>query len=318
MESVNKQKISEDQLKTIVSHAFNQSYEYAKELSDGWANMAYSILLDDGRTVVLKIAPSKDKLVMRCERNNMRTEVEVLMLVGQTERLPVPRIYTYDPSCSLIPSEYFFMEHIVGTPLKQIRSSLTPEELVGIELQLGIYSRWINSYQGTQFGYYHQENGWRDTWPEAFLMMIDDVLTDGKEAGVILPVSYSLIESEISRNMHALNEVTEACLVDWDLWDGNIFIHEGQISGIIDFERAFWGEPLIEYYFGRFARTEAFEQGYGRTDSTDLERRRRALYDLYFDLILVIECSYRKYENLEHIKWTYENFSVGFENLRNI
>ena len=113
--------------------------------------------------------------------------------------------------------------------------------------------------------------------------------------------------------MPALDEVTEACLVHWDLWDGNIFIHEGQISGIIDFERAFWGEPLIEHYFSHFSQCAAFEEGYGRAVVTETERIRRSLYDLFLDLILVIECAYRQYENQDHVKWTIENFRQGYE-----
>ncbi|MEW9701718.1 phosphotransferase family protein [Paenibacillus sp. SI8] len=316
MESLNKKRLTDKEMRAVVFQTFSQSFQSAKELSDGWANMAYSILLDDGRDVVLKVAPSKDRLLMRCEKNNMSTEVEALRIVAQTEGLPVPRIYAYDPSCSLISSEYFFMEYVKGTPLNKVKSSLTVEEKEKIEKQLGVYSSWIHTYKSTQFGYFNKEGGRKMTWSEAFVAMIDDVLSDGKDADVILPVPYSVIEKEIIRNQDALSDVKDACLVHWDLWDGNVFIHEGDVSGIVDFERAFWGEPLIEFYFGRLGRTIAFEQGYGKSMKTDTERRRRALYDLYLDLILVIECTYRKYDNQEHIKWTYDNFKEGFRYLQ--
>lgn len=318
MESWNKSKLTDVELQAIIYQAFSQSYESARELSDGWANTAYSIVLSDGRAVVLKVAPSHDKHVMRCEKNNMKTEVEVLRMVGSTEGLPVPRIYTYDPSYSLIPSEYFIMEHIQGVPYNKIKSTLTHQEIERIEQQLGVYSRSINAYRGSSFGYFAKEDGCHETWSEAFQAMIGDVLTDGIDADVILPVSYAEIEREISRKVDTLVDVKEACLVHWDLWDGNIFIHEGRISGIVDFERAFWGEPLIEYYFGRLARASAFQIGYGKFVLTDSERRRRALYDLYLDLILVIECAYRKYDNPNHIKWVHENFNEGLQHLRSL
>ncbi|MNL88238.1 hypothetical protein D3C87_2178240 [compost metagenome] len=40
---------------------------------------------------------------------------------------------------------------------------------------------------------------------------------------------------------------------------------------------------------------------------------RRKLYDLYLDLILYVECTYRKYENEDHVKWTYKNLAESLE-----
>jgi aminoglycoside phosphotransferase (APT) family kinase protein len=318
MQSLNKSKLCDIQIKSIIIQAFGQSIQSVEELSDGWANVAYVIDLQDGKKVVLKVAPSSDKLLMRCEKNNMKTEVEAMRMVSQMVNVPIPHIYTYDPSCSLIPSEYFIMEYIEGTPLNKIKESLSSEEKRNIEKQLGEYNRSINSIKGTKFGYFHDGKGLKDSWSEVFRRLLDDVLADGQDAGVKLPVSYADIEKEIEKRITALDEVTEPCLVHWDLWDGNIFIHEGQISGIVDFERAIWGEPLFEYYFGKFGDSASFEEGYGRGVVTDAERDRRTLYDLYLDLIMVIECDFRKYENQDHINWTAQNFEEGFKKLQKV
>ncbi|MGW2815569.1 phosphotransferase family protein [Streptomyces sp. NPDC001415] len=54
------------------------------------------------------------------------------------------------------------------------------------------------------------------------------------------------------RDGYALDEVTEPRLVHFDLWPGNIFAHPGddtrpvRITGLIDHERAFWGDPAAE------------------------------------------------------------------------
>ncbi|CAM3178704.1 phosphotransferase [Paenibacillus lupini] len=122
----------------------------------------------------------------------------------------------------------------------------------------------------------------------------------------------------LARVSGLLTDVKEASLVHWDLWDGNIFVKDGAISGLIDFERAFWGDPLCEYYFGRLTQewSNAFYAGYGINGLTEAEQRRRVLYDFYMDLIFVIECTYRKYENQDHIKWTHENFKEGFKRLQ--
>ncbi|AOZ94385.1 aminoglycoside phosphotransferase family protein [Paenibacillus crassostreae] len=316
MQSFNKSKLDDNQLKDIMDHAFGQSIQSSEELTEGWANVAYEIVLADGRKVVLKVAPSKDKRLMRCEKNNMRTEVEALRIVTQIGGIPVPHVYVYDPSCTLIDSEYFIMEYIEGISLNKIKDSLLSEELQSIEKQLGEYNALINSCKGEKFGYFHDGDDLTVSWAVAFRKLINDVLQDGIEAGIDLSISYSEIEIEIDKRITTLNEVSEPCLVHWDLWPGNVFIHEGRISGIIDFERAFWGDPLIEYYFGKFAQSAAFEEGYGKGITSEGERNRRALYDFYLDLVMVIECDYRQYENQEHIQWAFRNFEEGFNKFK--
>ena len=86
--------------------------------------------------------------------------------------------------------------------------------------------------------------------------------------------------------------------VEWDLWDSNVMVRDGAIVSIIDHERAFYGDPLIE---GGFTATElpafgdpaAFMRGYGYGELTEAERVRRRLYCLYLTLIMVIETVYR-------------------------
>jgi len=121
------------------------------------------------------------------------------------------------------------------------------------------------------------------------------------------------LEKRIESRLDALRDVTEPRLLHWDLWDGNVFVKEGRVSGIVDFERAIWGDPLMEFYFGRFHNSKAFRQGYGVSSPDPAQIARRKLYDLYIDLILYIECDFRQYENREHIRWTRDNPVLGLE-----
>lgn len=69
--------------------------------------------------------------------------------------------------------------------------------------------------------------------------------------------------------------------------------NDGRVKAVIDFEKALWGEPLMEFYVGRMGRSRALEQGYGAQVATAEQRHWRALYDLYLDLVLAIECTSR-------------------------
>ena len=82
--------------------------------------------------------------------------------------------------------------------------------------------------------------------------------------------------------------------------------------GIIDFERALWDDPLMEYYFSHFNQTSPFLEGYGKTTLTPSEKGRRALYDFYLDLIFCIECPFRQYEDLNHLQWARDNIKQGW------
>lgn len=113
-----------------------------------------------------------------------------------------------------------------------------------------------------------------------------------------------------------LKEVATPSLVHWDLWDGNVFVENGRITGLIDCERALWGDPLMEYYFRSLAGDNfPFCRGYGKEAFTNAERERMELYDWYLALILRIECVYRQYSDENHIKWAAENLQQCWNKL---
>jgi len=316
MESTYKTRLTSEQLNAIARQHFNTGIQEYKEMIDGWANHAYCISLDNGQVVVLKIAPTNVDKTLRCEQDLLMAEVQALRLVEELRNVPVPRVLACDTSCSLAPADYFIMEFMPGTPYNKVKDQYSEAEQSGIEQQLGAYNRRINEIKGEKFGYFSEKKPKYSTWKEAFLSLMDDLLTDGKEAGVSLPIDYDGLAQLIMEKSDVLNDVNEPVLIHWDLWDGNVFVEEGRITAIIDFERSLWADPLMEHYFSHFNYTPGFVRGYGRAITTDSERKRRSLYDLYFDLVLWIECTYRQYDNKEHIQWAINNLEEGIERFR--
>jgi aminoglycoside phosphotransferase (APT) family kinase protein len=318
MESAYKTRLSKEQLDQIMKHHLAVSIQDHEEMIEGWANQAYKITLDDGRKVVLKIAPLAATNLMRCEQNLMTAEVEALRLVAKLQDVPVPQVLVYDSSLQFAPAQFFIMEYMSGKPYNQAKTHCTPEEQEEVEQQLGRYNKRINEIQGERFGYFSGKDRQRGTWREAFLMLMEDMLIDGQEAEVDIGIDYNELRRLIEERADALDEVTEAVLISWDLWDGNVLVQDTQITGIIDFERSLWGDPLMEHYFSHFNYTPGFLKGYGREITTENERKRRRLYDLYFDLALRIECDYRHYDNKEHVDGTIQNLQEGIERFRKI
>jgi aminoglycoside phosphotransferase (APT) family kinase protein len=314
MDGAYKVKLDTEQLRAAVYAVFECEMASFVELKEGWANSAYSIELEDGRKVVLKARPSAETKFMRYEVDLMRTEVTAMRKLFSDKRLPIPRIYEYDTSMELLPVEYFIMEHMEGTPYNQVKNELSEEERNAIDRRLGELNRFINEQKGEAFGSY--AGATHSHWRDAFAGMIFGVLEDGKDASVSLSISYEELEREIELRLPMLDEVSEARLLHWDLWDGNVFVKNGQVSGIIDFERAMWGDPLMEHYFSHFNRSDAFCEGYGLIPNEPEQIARRKLYDLYLDLILYIECAYRKYDNEDHVKWAHDNLVESLKRFR--
>jgi len=310
MQGIYKTKLSEEQLGRVVRAAFGCGLRGSSELKDGWANSAYALELDDGRKAVLKARPSADVRLMRCEVDVMKAEVEAMKHFERTEDLPIPRVYVYDPSKQLLPVDYFIMEHMEGTPLNRVKPELDDRQREAIYRRLGEMNRRINEVVGTGFGFVADPHS--TTWRDAFAEMIYGALADGRDAGVDLPVPYAELERRIEERLDVMKEVSEPRLLHWDIWDGNVFVKDGAVSAIIDFERAIWGDPVMENYFGRFYRElRAFREGYGMEVNDPSRIARRKLYDLYLDLLLYIECAYRQYDNQDHVRWTRDNLVQG-------
>ncbi|ASA21151.1 phosphotransferase family protein [Paenibacillus donghaensis] len=320
MESFTKSKLTEQQLVILTAAALGPEIGIinSRELTGGMFNAAYELELSDGRAVILKIAPPSGVELLTYEHNIMQAEVAALRLVHAAGKVPVPEVYAYDDSLQLYPSPFFFMEKIDGQPYNEVKEELSAETRASIETQLGIYNREINELRGDRFGYFdntgkRNEQDWRTT----FKGMILDILEDGQRLNAWLPAPVEEIKLEIDKYLPALDEVTVPRLVHWDLWNGNLFVKEGAISSIIDWERALWGDVLLEYYFRHFENSAAFHKGYGSEFTSPNEQRRIRLYDFYLDLILCIECYSRQYEDQDHRNWTQDNLQDSWERFIN-
>lgn len=72
--------------------------------------------------------------------------------------------------------------------------------------------------------------------------------------------------SRLEEEKEFFEEVTVPCLVHWDLWEGNVFVSGGKITGIIDWERALWADPLLELGFRTYDDPADFLEGYGKRE----------------------------------------------------
>lgn len=198
------------------------------------------------------------------------------------------------------------MEFLYGVPLNKMREELTEDQYNTISSDLAEITKKINGVEGEYFGYISQENKRFTTWFEAFFCMIKELLDDAEDAGVSLPFEYNKLYSYINEQQDVLNQVEKPLLVHKDLWEGNILIDPKtyRITGILDCERAIFGDNLLEPICGFLWENTSFMNTYiGREMLNRNENIRFALYKIYVYLISVIECTYRQYPDKNADIW---------------
>ncbi|MGW4911704.1 phosphotransferase family protein [Streptomyces sp. NPDC004270] len=315
MESITKNRQPVESLRSMVARAYGSDEvsdtgeDWVSELSDGWFNVAYRIRLRSGAQVVLKIAPPPDVEVMTYERGAMTTELEALRLIREHTKVPVPEVEFADQTRELCDADYFFMTYIDADNLHVIRDTLAEAEFKAYREALGAITRELNNIPGTAFG--PLAGPGESTWRAAFLRMVEELLGDGERRGVVLPHGYDVIREVVAAHADSLDEVTEPRFVEWDLWPGNCMVRDGRIVAIIDHERSFYGDPLMEFGFagsesGAFGDATAFIRGYGHPPFTTSERTRRRLYNLHLALIQIIETNFRAHTGTEQYDWACE------------
>jgi aminoglycoside phosphotransferase (APT) family kinase protein len=311
MESITKNRQPIGVLSAMAARAYGQRLVpdgdyWVRELEHGWFNVVYRMRLRDGRAVVLKIAPPPAVDVMTYERGAMAIELAALRLITERTNVPVPTVEFVDQGHELCNADYFFTPYIDADNLAIIRADLPAADLNAYHEALGAANRQLNSIRGAGFG---PLAGPGDaSWRAVFTGIMEDVLRDGERRQVDLGWDYDVIRQVVAAYDGSLDEVTEPTFVEWDLWDGNVMIRSGEIVGILDHERAFFGDPLIEAGFvgtqlPAFGDSVAFMRGYGRPELSETEQVRRRLYCLHLVLVMVIETVYRGHADPQQYRW---------------
>lgn len=306
MDSKTKNRKTREQVARMAERAFGgitlaDREDAVSELKEGWFNAAYNVCLCDSREVILKIAPPKDAEILTYEKNIMATEVNSMRLARTNPAIPVPEIYYFDNACDLCNSDYFFMEKLAGENYANVRNKYPPAVQAQIDHHIGAIIREINNFPGTYYGYDGNSDLRGGSWKEAFIKIVDSVLEDARAKNADLGFSIDEIQSAIRKHASSLEGVTNPRMVHWDAWDLNFFVQDGQIKGLLDFERVLWGDPLTEAQFRPLFSEGVTEsmRGYGKTTFTRDEEARCCLYNLHLALVMKTEDYYRHYDTDE-------------------
>jgi fructosamine-3-kinase len=275
-------------------------------------NAAYRIDFPRRAAVVLKVSPPDDSPRLTYEQSLMRSEAAYF---GHARALaPVPEVLAADFSRRVVDRDVLILSYLPGAPMQKMRRKLTPTQRTCVRSELGASVARLHGVRGSMFGYERLDGSSElsgQTWPVAFSRMWDAVLEDSRRYGVELGVGTARLRVVLDENLPLLAAVEKASLVHFDLWDGNVFasVQDGRagLSGIIDGERMFWGDPLADLVSTSLFRDPAADTAFNRAYVAaggrrwlfdDVERRRLALYNAYICMLMLAEAAPRRYRGV--------------------
>lgn len=240
-----------------------------------------------GRDLVLRISPPDDAGFLFYERRMMAQEPQLHALLRAETAVPVAEIVAGDDSRALVDRDYLLMERLPGQPLTDV--SLTQSQMHGVLEQVGVYLAQMHALVSDRYGYLgaHRPMSPQPTWVEAFTVMWNKLLDDVVACG-----GYTREEAHAFRRLLDVyrphfDRPVSASLLHMDVWSQNILVDaEGGVTGLVDLDRALWGDPEIEFavldYCG--ISEPAFWQGYGRSRDTSFSAQIRARFYLLYEV----------------------------------
>jgi fructosamine-3-kinase len=179
------------------------------------------------------------------------------------------------------------MERLPGQAMTHAR--LSQRQTDGVLAQVGGYLAEIHNLVANRYGYLgaHQPMAPQTSWVEAFTVMWSKLMKDMVGCG-----GYTQEEADAFRQLLAVyrphfDQPVPASLLHMDVWSQNILVNEGgQVTGLVDFDRALWGDPEIEYavldYCG--ISEPSFWEGYGRDRDTSFPAQIRARFYMLYEV----------------------------------
>ena len=238
-----------------------------------------------GRDLVLRIAPPTDAVFCFYERDMMRQEPGIHALLLAETTVPVAPILAFDDSRDAIDRNFLLMERLPGTALSD-GPQCDPDRVLE---QVGECLARVHRLTAERYGYLgeHRPMEPQARWAEAFRVMWGSLLDDIVATGHYDAAEALRLAALLGGHLPLFDRPVPASLLHMDIWSQNLLVDSrGRLSGIVDWDRALWGDPEIEFavldYCG--ISRPAFWRGYGRERDTSPEARVRGVFYLLYEL----------------------------------
>jgi aminoglycoside phosphotransferase (APT) family kinase protein len=284
-------KLTHDQITVIFQHGFGSGVKLnlVQPLEGGTFNETYLIELEGKPRMVLRVAPPDTADVYWDDVALMRREYHVLPFFAPIADL-MPSIVLTDFTHQIVDRDYMFQTFIEGERWSDIESTLSVDENNNLWQQCGRIVRRIHNTTGERFGYPYpgpQFKSWSGMILDRFAKISESLMIHKLE----IP-SFAIISGIVHANASLLDEIQTPSLLHGDLWTFNLLISqntgEPTITGVLDVERAWWGDPLADWIMFLLdirnndtewqGQLSAFNKGYGKSESNKSTQFRQEIY----------------------------------------
>ena len=252
----------------------------------GKFNAGYYLAGEPGE-FVLRVAPPDDAGFLFYERRMMRQEPEIHQLVREETHVPVAEVIALDISRRVLDRDFLILRRLPGRAASDL--ALSREMIARLHRELGRALAQIHRIVRRRYGYLgaHKPMRPQDSWAAAFQIMWNKLLVDCRKCGGYDREEAQLMSRALHRHLELFDCSRPASLLHMDLWTQNVLCDEdGRLTGLVDFDRALWGDPEIEFavldYCG--LSTPEFFAGYGRPRPDGPEARVRQLFYYLYEV----------------------------------
>jgi aminoglycoside phosphotransferase (APT) family kinase protein len=253
-----------------------------QELGGGTLNTTYLITFGDNRKVVLRVAPLQTANTPWSEALLMRREHSIQPFLAPLAAL-MPKTLHIDFTHQLIDRDYMFQTYIDGERWDDVVDELSLAENDVLWQQFGNILKQLHNIHGDTFG--TPAPGLQfPRWSEAVIDRLERNQQAAQEQELMATHLGRILELT-QANPEWLDEIRVPCLLHGDLWLFNLLVARATadgpaIVGLLDADRAWWGDPMADWtmFILANAETEAghtrFWQAYGeRPDSRGAQVR---------------------------------------------
>jgi aminoglycoside phosphotransferase (APT) family kinase protein len=276
--------VSEEHLVAMGRRAFGAGTEVvsAHELGGGLYNNTYRVELRGEGSVILRVAPETSRQ-SRIEWSLMRNEYVSLPYFAPIAVM-MPRTLFVDWTHEVVERDFMWQTLLGGVPALDGLKAYPRSAWLPFYRQLGTITALVHGVRGERFG--PVAGPGFGTWSAAVVSVLDNTAADLADAGLDMTDVEEVITTAIE-NSTVLDEVKEPRLLHGDLWTPNVMLapdtSEPTIVGVLDHDRASWGDPAADWGISLVARKstearEAFRETYGQAETTSGAEWRTLVY----------------------------------------
>lgn len=282
----------------------------------GLFNTTLRVELTDGNTLVVRIAPPKDRPLMGVERALMRREVAVARWMKRAG-LPVAAVQHADFTGREIDRDWVAVSCEPGMNWHYHLAQLSPRQNDELSGQLGALAKQIHAARNPDgwFGY-PKPFPRHATW-SGFVRAYAVSLERDLRAFDCEPLPDGLSPVRLAARMaRVLDEIRTPRLVHGDLWPRNILIERNggrsRITAVLDCDRGLWGDPRFEWVLYGYPFRPAFWKAYG---PKELKGRGARLRNLLYRGCGGLQASIEEWAHFRHRKKAREMMGYAIRDL---